>query len=64
MNSANQTLQAIRNKKAIITKAKNEAIEKIEAKYKEDMAILNEEEKAILETFNDVPVNEIYNKEK
>lgn len=64
MNSANETLSAIKNKKAIITKAKNKAIKRIEAKYKEDMAILDKEEKELLKTFKDVPIEEIYKEEK
>lgn len=50
MNSANETLSAIMRKKSLITKAKNEAIERVEARYKEDMAILDKEEKELLKT--------------
>ena len=57
MNSANQNLQAIRNKKALITKKYNEAKERLETRYSEDMAVLNEEERKLLEQFDDVPMN-------
>lgn len=60
MNSANETLQAIRNKKALITKKYNEARQKLQNKYNEDMNILQEEEKNWLEQFEEVPVNDIY----
>lgn len=63
MNSANQMLMAIKNKKALLTKEKDEAIEYIESRYAEDMAVLDKEEKEWLEQFSDVPINEIY-KEK
>lgn len=63
MNSANQMLMAIKNKKALLTKEKNEAIEYIESKYAEDMAVLDKEEKEWLEQFDDVPINDIYKKE-
>lgn len=63
MNSANQTLMAIRNKKAILTKERDESIAYIEECYKKDMEILNQEEKEWLEQFPDVPINEIYKKE-
>ena len=53
MNSANETLRAIKNRKALLTK-----------KYHEDMAILEKEEKELLKTFKDIPVNEIYKKEE
>ena len=61
MNSANQTLQSIRNKKTIITKKYNKARERLENKYNKDMAILNKEEHDLLEQFPDIPINEIYN---
>ena len=40
MNSANENLRIIRNQKATITKAYEEAKEKLENKYAADMAIL------------------------
>ena len=46
MNSANETLQAIRNKKAMLTKQKDEAIK---------------EEQELLSQFKDVPIQDIYN---
>ncbi len=55
MNSANQNLEAIRNKKALITKKYNEAKERLETRYAEDMAILNNEEKNWLKQFKDIP---------
>lgn len=60
MNSANQTLQAIKNKKALLTKEKNEAIAYIEECYKKDMEVLNKEEKEWLEQFDDMPIDDIY----
>ena len=59
MNSANQTLQAIKNKKALLTKEKNESIAYIEECYKKDMEVLNKEEKEWLEQF-DIPIDDIY----
>ena len=59
MNSANQMLQAIKNKKALLTKEKNESIRYIEECYKKDMEVLNKEEKERLEQFDDIP-NDIY----
>ena len=64
MNSANENLRIIRNQKATITKAYEEAKEKLENKYAADMAILNEEEKEWLEHFEDVPIDDIYKDEK
>ena len=63
MNSANQTLQAIKNKKALLTKEKNEAIAYIEECYKKDMEVLNKEEKEWLEQFDDIPIDDIYHEE-
>lgn len=63
MNSANQTLQAIKNKKALLTKEKNEAISYIEECYKKDMEVLNKEEKEWLEQFDDIPIDDIYHEE-
>lgn len=60
MNSANQYLKSIRNKKALITKAYEEAKERLEEKYATDMAILDKEEREWLEQFDDVPVDDIY----
>lgn len=60
MNSANQTLEAIKNKKALLTKEKNEAIAYINECYNHDMDILNKEEKEWLEQFDDIPINDIY----
>ena len=60
MNSANQTLQAIKNKKALLTKEKNEAIAYIEECYNHDIDILNKEEKEYLEQFDDIPIGDIY----
>ena len=60
MNSANQTLEAIKNKKALLTKEKNEAIAYIEECYNHDMDILNKEEKEWLEQFDDIPLDDIY----
>ncbi|MBQ2832359.1 hypothetical protein [Methanobrevibacter sp.] len=64
MNSANENLRIIRNQKATITNAYEEAKEKLENKYAADMAILNEEEKEWLEQFEDVPIDDIYKDEK
>ena len=63
MNSANQTLQAIKNKKALLTKEKNESIAYIEECYKKDIEVLNKEEKEWLEQFDDIPIDDIYNEE-
>ena len=63
MNSANETLRAIKNRKALLTKEKNESIEWIKTKYNEDMAILEKEEKELLKTFKDIPIKEIYKEE-
>ena len=62
MNSANENLNAIKNKKALITKKYKEAKKRLETKYNEDMEILNKEEKEWLEQFKDVPINDIYKK--
>ena len=63
MNSANQILQAIKNKKALLTKEKNESIAYIEECYKKDMEVLNKEEKEWLEQFDDIPIDDIYHEE-
>ncbi|MBP3226487.1 MAG: hypothetical protein J6M08_06160 [Methanobrevibacter sp.] len=60
MNSANQFLQAIKNKKALLKKKRDESIAYIEAHYREDIAALDKEEKEWLEQFDDVPVEDIY----
>lgn len=60
MNSANETLQAIKNKKALLAKERNEAIEYINQCYNHDLEILNKEEKEWLEQFDDIPINDIY----
>lgn len=60
MNSANENLQSIRNQKAIITKAYEEAKEKLDERYAADMAILDKEERQWLEQFDDVPIEDIY----
>lgn len=57
MNSANETLRIIRNQKEQITKKYNEAKERLDAKYAEDMRVLNEEECKWLEQFEDVPLD-------
>jgi len=61
MNSANENLRSIKNQKAIITKAYNEAKEKLETRYAEDMAKLDKEEREWLEQFDEIPVEDIYN---
>ena len=63
MNSVNENLRIIRNQKATITKAYEEAKMKLETKYAADMAILDQEEKELLSQFDDVPINDIYKKE-
>lgn len=60
MNSANETLRAIRHRKALLRKAKDEGVEEIMETYNQDMAELDREERNLLEQFNDVPVEEIY----
>ena len=64
MNSANENLRIIRNQKATITKAYEEAKEKLETKYAADMATLNKEEKELLSQFEDAPINDIYKDEE
>lgn len=63
MNSANESLRSIRNQKAIITKAYEEAKEKLDERYAADMAILDKEEHDWLEQFDDIPIEDIYEKE-
>ena len=60
MNSANETLRAIRHRKALLTKEHDESIAYIEECYRKDMEILEKEEKEWLEQFDDVPVDDIY----
>ena len=64
MNSANETLRAIRHRKALLTKERDESIAYIEECYRKDMEILEKEEKEWLEQFDDVPVDEIYKNSK
>lgn len=61
MNSANEKLRAIRNRKALLTKERDESIAYIEECYKRDVEVLDKEEKELLSQFNDVPIDEIYN---
>lgn len=63
MNSANENLCAIRNRKALLTKERDESIAYIEECYRKDMEILEKEEREWLEQFNDVPINDIYNED-
>ena len=63
MNSANEILRSIRHQKAIITKAYNTALRKLNTEYATDMAKLNQEEKEWLEQFKEIPVEEIYENE-
>lgn len=63
MNSANQNLQAVKNRKALITKKYHEAKKRLEEKYAEDMTILDKEEKEWLEQFDEVPIEDIYRNE-
>ena len=58
MNSANETLRIIRNQKEEITKKYNEAKERLDDKYAEDMKVLNEEERKWLEQFEDIPLED------
>lgn len=53
-------LQAIRNKKALLKKERDESIAYIEDCYKKDKEILDKEEQEWLTQFNDVPVDDIY----
>ena len=63
MNSANETLRAIRQQKSIITKKYNEAIKRITEHYNKDMEILNKEERELMEQFKDIPKQEEEKKE-
>ena len=60
MNPANENLRSVRNKKALITKKYHKARLRLEAKYAEDMSILDKEEHDLLEQFDDVPIEQIY----
>ncbi len=64
MNSANQMIQAIKNRKALLKKERDESIAYIEECYKRDIKILDQEEKKWLEQFDDVPVDDIYKNSK
>jgi len=64
MNSANEMLMAIKNKKAMLTKERDESIAYIEECYRKDMEVLNKEEREWLEQFSDVPIEEIYGESK
>ena len=64
MNIANQTLAAIKNRKALLTKEKDEAIQYITNAYNKDMAELEKEEKELLKTFHDIPIEDIYPEEE
>lgn len=55
LNSANQHLKAIKNRKALLTKEYYESIEYINECYKKDMEILDAEEREWLEQFDDIP---------
>ena len=64
MNSANQMVQAIRNRKALLKKERDESIAYIEECYKKDIKILDQEEKKWLEQFDEIPIEEIYKNEE
>ena len=64
MNSANQLVQAIRNRKALLRKERDESIAYIEECYKNDIKILDQEEKKWLEQFDEIPIEEIYKNEE
>lgn len=64
VNSANQMVQAIRNRKALLRKERDESIAYIEECYKKDIKILNQEEKKWLEQFDEIPIEEIYKNEE
>lgn len=55
MNTANETLRAIKNRKAFLTKEKDEAINYINECYQRDIKILEKEEKQLLKQFKDIP---------
>lgn len=60
MNSANEMLQAIKNKKTLLKNKLELSDDYTEEQYHKDIEILNKEEREWLEQFDDVPVNEIY----
>lgn len=60
LNSANEMLQAIKNKKTLLKNKLELSDDYTEEQYNKDIEILNEEEREWLEQFDDVPVNEIY----
>ena len=60
MNSANQMLQAIKNKKALLRKKRDDTIEYINETYRKDITILDKEERDWLEQFDDIPIENIY----
>lgn len=60
LNSANEMLQAIKNKKTLLKNKLELSDDYTEEQYNKDIEILNKEEKEWLEQFKDVPVNEIY----
>ena len=64
MNSANQMIQAIKNRKALLKKERDESIAYIEECYKNDIKILDQEEKKWLEQFDEIPIEEIYKNEE
>lgn len=64
VNSANQMVQAIRNRKALLRKERDESIAYIEECYKKDIKILDQEEKKWLEQFDEIPIEEIYKNEE
>lgn len=57
-------IQAIRNRKALLKKERDESIAYIEECYKKDLEILEKEEKEWLKQFDDIPIEEIYNEEE
>ena len=60
MNSANEKLRTIRTQKALNRAAYTQAKADLDEKYAEKMAILEKEEKELLEQFKEIPVEEIY----
>ena len=60
MNSANEKLRIIRNRKSLLAKERDESIAYIEECYKRDVTVLDKEEKELLSQFKDVPVDKIY----
>ena len=64
MNSANEMLQAIKNKKTLLKNKLELSDDYTEEQYNKDIEILNKEEREWLEQFDDVPVNEIYKEDQ